>query len=191
MRTSASSPHEASLSTPDLRRAFRESPIATLLSTFFGIGLTPIAPGTAGSIAGLVLGYVFARSLEIGHGTSLIASVGLLTSGLLVGGVGIPLATRAARALGTTDPGCIVIDEVAGQLLACAPLPLFAYASRAREAAFWAASFLLFRLFDVWKPGPIRGSQELPGGFGIVVDDLLAGILAALLVAAAALFYAG
>ena len=102
-----------------------------------------------------------------------------MVSGLAIGAIGVPLATRVARALGSKDPGCIVIDEFAGQFLAASPVPLFRYASPLAGAAAWVVSFLLFRLFDVWKPGPIARLQDLPEGWGIVVDDILAGLLAA------------
>jgi phosphatidylglycerophosphatase A len=110
---------------------------------------------------------------------SVVAAVGLLTSGLLVALAGVGISGRVAEVLGRKDPGCIVIDEIAGQLLACAAVPLFAYPSLSASAAVWAASFLAFRLFDVWKPGPIDAWQDLPGGWGIVVDDVAAGALAA------------
>jgi phosphatidylglycerophosphatase A len=108
-----------------------------------------------------------------------VAGVGLLTSGLLIGAVGVPLTGRVEAALGRTDPGCIVLDEIAGQLIASAVVPLFAYPSAGAAAASWIVSFVAFRLFDVWKPGPIRGWQSLPGGWGIVIDDVAAGVLAA------------
>jgi len=111
-----------------------------------------------------------------------------LMSGLLVGLVGVPLSTRAARALGARDPGCVVIDEVAGQLLSSSPIPLFRYATPGWETSVWIASFLFFRLFDVWKPGVIDRLQDLPEGWGIVADDIAAGVAAALLTALLAWF---
>jgi len=107
-------------------------------------------------------------------------------SGLLVGLAGVPLSTRTARALASKDPGCIVIDEIAGQFLASAAVPLFRYPTLRAEALAWAASFFLFRLFDVWKPGVIGRLQDLPEGWGIVADDVAAGLLAAGCVAAGA-----
>ncbi|MGH9315988.1 MAG: phosphatidylglycerophosphatase A family protein [Thermoanaerobaculia bacterium] len=166
------------MSTADIRRAFRDSPASTLLSTGFGAGLFPLAPGTAGSALALVLAWVFGHALSSAGG-SLTAPVGLLMSGLLIGLAGVPLSTRAARALRSRDPGCIVIDEIAGQLLASAPVPLFRYFSPRMEACAWVASFLLFRLFDIWKPGVIHRLQDLPEGWGIVADDIAAGAAAA------------
>ena len=81
--------------------------------------------------------------------------------------------------MGLKDPGAIVLDEFAGQFISCAAVPLFSYASNAREVLGWGVSFLAFRIFDVWKPGPIRRVQDLPDGLGIVLDDVLAGFLAA------------
>ncbi len=179
MRTLESSPRPGALSTPGLRRAFRRRPIATLLATGLGVGLFPWAPGTAGSAVALVLSWLLARAIMPSHAPSIAAGVGLLASGLLIGFAGVPLATRASRELGGKDPRCIVVDEFAGQFLASIPVPLFSYASSPREAWVWIGSFLAFRLFDIWKPGPIWRLQELPEGWGIVMDDLLAGGLAA------------
>lgn len=100
-------------------------------------------------------------------------------SGLAAGAIGVPLTTRASRAIGAKDPGMIVLDEISGQWIACSAVPLFAFASPFREALLWLISFLAFRLFDIWKPGPIHELQNLPEGFGIMIDDVLAGALAA------------
>jgi phosphatidylglycerophosphatase A len=182
MRTAPSSPAAAAESTPSLARAFRERPVSTFLSTGFAVGLFPWAPGTAGSAAALAIalaGDRFFRLLYPSHGSSMAAAVGLLASGLAIGVVGVPLTTRTSRALGVKDPGVIVLDEFAGQFVASSAVPLFAYASTAREASVWLVSFLAFRLFDIWKPGPIHRLQDLPGGVGIMIDDVLAGALAA------------
>ncbi len=150
-----------------------------------GTGLSPFAPGTAGSALGLALAWFLARTLSA-TSPSLTAVVGLLMSGLLVGLAGVASSTRTARVLGAEDPGCIVIDEIAGQLLASAAVPLFRYPTWRVEALAWLASFFLFRFFDVWKPGVVRRLQDLPEGWGIVADDIAAGLLAAGCVAAAA-----
>ncbi len=164
---------------PDARRAFREAPLAMLFATGFGAGLSPMAPGTAGSLLGLGLAWLIARGFSSLSAPSLTAGVGLLMSGLAAGFVGVAASTRACRALGAKDPGCVVIDEIAGQLLASAPVPLFVFASPLRAGAAWLLSFLAFRLFDIWKPGPVRRLQELPEGWGVVIDDAAAGLLAA------------
>jgi phosphatidylglycerophosphatase A len=185
MRTLASSLSGNRVSTAEVRRAFKDSPVVTLLSTGLGTGLSPFAPGTAGSALGLAAAWLLARALS-STGPSMTAVVGLLMSGLLIGLAGVPLSTRTARALGSKDPGCIVIDEISGQILASAAVPLFRYPSPWIEAGAWLASFFLFRLFDVWKPGPVERLQDLPEGWGIVVDDVAAGLLAAGCVAAVA-----
>jgi phosphatidylglycerophosphatase A len=185
MRTTSSSLGRNPLSTADLRRAFRQVPFSTLLAIGFGSGLSPFAPGTAGAALGLVGAWVLARAFAA-TAPSLAAAVGLLMSGLLVGLAGVPSSTRAARVLGAKDPGCIVIDEISGQLLASAAVPLFRYPTLSTEILVWLASFLLFRLFDVWKPGVIRRLQDLPEGWGIVADDVAAGLLSAGCIVAAA-----
>ncbi|MFN2385882.1 MAG: phosphatidylglycerophosphatase A [Thermoanaerobaculia bacterium] len=165
------------MSTAGLREAWRRFPVSTLFSTGLGAGLAPWAPGTAGSALGLAAAWLFARTLTR-NGESVTAGVGLLMSALAVSIVAVPLAQRTARALGAQDPGCIVIDEVAGQLIASSAVLFFTYPSGAAEAGAWLASFLGVRLFDIWKPGPICRLQHLPGGLGIVIDDVLAGVLA-------------
>jgi phosphatidylglycerophosphatase A len=188
MRTRQSSPDTESMSTPGIKRAFRLHPVATLLASGFGSGFSPVVPGTAGSAVALLLAWLLARFLEPSHAPSVAAGVGLLVSGLAIGAVGIPLSTRVARALGAKDPGCVVIDEFAGQFLAASPVPFFRFASPSAAAAAWIVSFFLFRLFDVWKPGPVERLQDLPEGLGIVVDDILAGLLAAGATVVAAVF---
>jgi phosphatidylglycerophosphatase A len=170
------------VSRPSVARAMRERPFATILATGLGVGFAPIAPGTAGSLLALAAGWLSVASLS-SHMPSVVAAVGLLTSGLVIGAIAIPVTGRVAAALAAEDPGCIVLDEIAGQLIASSVVPLVASPSPRLAAVPWIASFLAFRLFDVWKPGPIRGWQRLPGGLGIVVDDAAAGVLAAVLTA--------
>jgi phosphatidylglycerophosphatase A len=178
------------VSTADLSRAFRERPIASLVSTVAGVGLSPLAPGTLGSAVGIALAWGFNRALSPSHAPSIAASVGLLASGLAIGIAGAFAATRMERAMRAHDPGCIVVDELCGQLLACAPLPLFRFATPRREHALWVAAFLLFRLFDIWKPGPVDDAQQLREGWGVVMDDAIAGLFAGVLVAIAGFFFA-
>ena len=175
----------AGLPRANVGRAMRERPLATIFATGFGVGFAPIVPGTAGSALALAAGWI-AVAVFSSHMPSVVAGVGLLTSGLVLAAAAVPVTGRAAEVLGGSDPGCIVLDEIAGQLIASAAVPLFAYPSPSAAAAAWAASFIAFRLFDVWKPGPIRGWQDLPGGWGIVVDDVAAGVLAAAVTAGVA-----
>jgi phosphatidylglycerophosphatase A len=168
------------------RRAFAANPLAAFLATGFGSGLSPVMPGTAGSVVGLALGWFGARLLD-SHTDSLGSSVGLLMSGLVVGLVGVAASGPVCRALAETDPGCIVIDEIAGQLIASAAVPLLGrHPSAFFGPAAWIASFVLFRFYDIVKPGPIHALQELPGGWGVVVDDVAGGLAAAATLLAAA-----
>jgi phosphatidylglycerophosphatase A len=168
----------------DARRAFSANPVAALLATGFGSGLSPVAPGTFGSLVGLALAWL----LYFHTGIMIRFPLGLLMSGLAVGLIGVAVSGPVARALGSEDPGCVVIDEVAGQIVACAairtaPSDLISPIGTWNWLGPWAMAFVLFRLFDIWKPLGIRRLQALPGGWGIVADDLLAGAYAYVLVA--------
>lgn len=135
---------------------------ARWLATAFGAGYCPVAPGTAGSLAGLVVAYG-AWSLA-GHW----ALVVLLA-------VALPVAIWSAGQLvaseGEDDPSIVVIDEVVGQWTAL--LGALPWSWKAGVAAF-----VLFRIFDVLKPPPARQSEGFPGGWGVVADDLVAGVYA-------------
>ena len=188
MRTEGSSLRHDPVSMSNARRAFAANPLAAFLATGLGSGLSPVMPGTAGSLVGLAMAWPLARWFATIHIPVHVASVGpvvgLLMSGLVVGLVGVAVSGPVCRALGSKDPGCIVIDEIAGQLIACAAVPLYwPFSSRLGEAAAWIASFVLFRFFDIVKPEPIRSAQELPGGWGVVVDDVLGGVAAAVVLA--------
>src|SRR5262245_19175020 len=163
------------VSMSDARRAFAAHPFPALIATGFGAGLSPVAPGTAGSLLGLAAAWLL-RS----HGGILGSPVGLLMSGLAIGLVGVAVSVPVCRALSSEDPGCIVIDEVAGQMVACAAVPLVP------QTPWWAwgAAFVLFRGFDILKPLGIRKIQELPGGWGVVADDVLGGLYAAVFLGA-------
>jgi phosphatidylglycerophosphatase A len=133
-----------------------------ILATFFGLGLVPLAPGTVGS---LVAALFYKAALH-----ALAWPVYLLLAVVLFF-IGAGAAARHAAELGRPDPGRIVVDEVCGQLVACAFLP-----------ASWisvAVAFALFRFFDIIKPWPIRKLEGLPGGWGIMADDVGAGLAAA------------
>jgi len=182
MRTNRSSLRHDPVSMSDARRAFSANPLAAFFATGFGSGLSPVAPGTAGSVVGLVVAWLLRD-----HGGILGTPVGLLMSGLAIAAVGVAVSGPICRTLASKDPGCIVIDEVAGQVLACAAIPLVpAFVSGRGVLAWpwpWLTAFVLFRLFDVVKPGPIHRVQDLPGGWGVVMDDVAAGILAGVLLA--------
>jgi phosphatidylglycerophosphatase A len=179
MRTEGSSLRHDPVSMSDARRAFAAHPLAAFVATGFGSGLSPVMPGTAGSVVGLLLGGILARAVA-SHTASFGLAVGLLTSGLVVGLVGVFAAEPVCRTLGAEDPGCVTIDEVSGQLIACAAIPLLPPFSRPVPAwMVWVAAFVLFRFFDIVKPGPIRRIQDLPGGWGVVADDVAGGVAAA------------
>jgi len=130
-------------------------------ATGAGSGYAPIAPGTVGSAVGLAL-YVLCVRLG--------GQSGLLVGLLLALAVGTWAADRASRIFGTHDDGRITVDEVAGMLLALLWLPVLPWVM--------ASGFVLFRLFDIVKPWPARRAEGLPGGVGVMADDLVAGLYA-------------
>jgi phosphatidylglycerophosphatase A len=143
--------------------------LATLIATFFGIGRLGPGPGTWASAATALLWAAFAYALPLTERTPIAIAVALVV--ILIG---IPSATRVARASGIKDPQFVVIDEVAGQLVAFIGVPL-AWKS-------FLAGFILFRAFDIVKPPPVRQLEALPEGTGIVLDDIAAGLYALLVV---------
>ncbi len=141
---------------------------AWITATFFGCGLLKPGPGTFGSIAATLLWFAVMRSLPV-H------SIPWLTLAMAAAAtaIGIPAATRVARESGRKDPQIVVIDEVAGQWIA------LTFALPTLPSAL--LGLLLFRIFDILKPPPVRQLEQLPEGTGIVVDDLAAGLYAMLL----------
>jgi phosphatidylglycerophosphatase A len=140
-----------------------------MLGTFFGAGLLKPGPGTYGSIAALLLWYGAAHAF---HPSFSALAIGTAIAAIVVTLIGIPSATIVARESGRKDPGHVVIDEAAGQLIA-----LIAVSPDPRHAAI---SLLLFRIFDILKPPPVRQLEGLPEGTGIIMDDVAAGLLALL-----------
>ncbi|HEY0161825.1 MAG TPA: phosphatidylglycerophosphatase A [Edaphobacter sp.] len=151
---------------------------AWTLGTFFGAGLLKPGPGTYGSVAALLLWYGAAHALAP---TPLALAVGTTIAAIVITLIGIPSATIVARESGREDPGHVVIDEAAGQLIA-----LIAVAPDWRHAAL---SLLLFRAFDITKPPPIRQLERLPEGTGIMMDDVAAGVLALICAQLIGLFF--
>lgn len=144
----------------------RNAPLwATMVATFFGVGRIKPGPGTWGSLATVILWGL--ASVRIPTGSRAWATI---VAAAVVTLIGIPAATLVSRACGAKDPQFIVVDEVAGQLVALVAVPL--------AWKTFLAGFILFRIFDIWKPFPIRRLERLPEGTGIVVDDLGAGIYA-------------
>jgi phosphatidylglycerophosphatase A len=136
-----------------------------LLATWFGAGYAPVAPGTFGSLFALPVGWALAN--EGGVMALAIATV-------FVSVIGIWVANVYMAQAGEHDPGPVVIDEVAGQWLTLLPMA----AALTWQGVFIA--FVLFRLFDIWKPWPISwADRSIDGGVGVMVDDILAGIAGA------------
>ena len=135
-----------------------------MLGSWFGAGLLPVMPGTWGSLAALPCAWTI---------RSLCGAAGLAIAAAIAIAVGCWAAGTIAKTSGVKDPGAIVIDEVAGQwlvLLAAPPAPLP-----------YALAFLLFRVFDIWKPWPARwADRHVKGGLGIMLDDLFAAVYAIL-----------
>jgi phosphatidylglycerophosphatase A len=136
------------------RRTVRDRALLAV-ATGLGSGCAPVAPGTAGSLVGLALAWPY------------------LAATAAVSGLGVVAAGRAEALLGSKDPGRIVIDEIAGMLVTLIGVP--------PTWPLLAAGFLLFRVFDILKPFPCRWAERrLPGGLGVMTDDLLAGAYACL-----------
>jgi len=192
--------------------------LALAIATAFGVGYIPKAPGTFGSLVGVVVailthpvsllvivGALFLPGLGIdmpmfnGHSAPVLLLVPSLIAFLVLCFVGVWSSSRAAEYAGIRDPQYVVIDEVSGMhltlVLALMPVGLPTYLIPSDEASVFALysafsllnwkylllGFILFRVFDIWKPWPIRNLEKLPGGWGIMADDWMAGIYAAIL----------
>ena len=145
---------------------------AILLATWFGCGLAPKAPGTVGSLSAALIAVVLHEYAGFVWWHYLVLAGLMLLPAVWSAG-------RTASALSLKDPQIVVIDEVLGQWIAFAGAREFTPVS-------YLAAFALFRLFDIWKPWPVRQLESLPSGWGINADDLMAGVYAALV-----LFVAG
>ena len=187
----------------------RKPRFALFVATAAGLGYLPKAPGTWGSLGGILLYLVFQFlgfiPLLVSDWTQLnrfqteapLYAVPTLAL-VLISFAGVRAGGRVANYLGTKDPQVVVIDEVSGQFLALILSSVFPMLSRMKENNVyfspWHSSFvpiqvnwkyllvgfILFRLFDIWKPFPARQAETLPGGWGIMADDWVAGIYAAL-----------
>ena len=160
----------------------------SLAITTCGVGYLPLAPGTWGSIVGVLIyiGFGWFEMSAAAHGVSdgrsaekmmifhWAVNTVLLTAFCLVG---IWASGRSIPFFGNSDPSQAVVDEVMGQLVTLTFIPFVV------PWPFILAGFLLFRLFDIWKPYPIDHLQILPGGLGVCADDLLAGVYAGLCLA--------
>jgi phosphatidylglycerophosphatase A len=149
--------------------------LGRLIGTWFYCGYFPKAPGTAGSLGALLAAWPIAISTNWNPVVfAYLALIGLLPA--------IWAAGRMAADTGLKDPQTVVVDEVIGQWIALAAVPYL------DDWECWLAAFVLFRLFDMWKPWPVRALERIPGGAGIVLDDVGAGIYAALVLFASEWF---
>jgi phosphatidylglycerophosphatase A len=153
--------------TPAQPAAAHKTLWAWTVATFFGAGLGKPGPGTWGSVAAVLLWAAYAWGLHPAPRTLLLA---LLAGIVLSVALGVPAATIAARESGRHDPGFVVVDEVAGQWIALLGCPV--------DWKHALIALVLFRLFDITKPFPARQLESLPAGWGIVFDDLAAGLYA-------------
>ncbi|QHQ34807.1 phosphatidylglycerophosphatase A family protein [Algicella marina] len=151
------------------------------IATFAYVGLIPVAPGTFGSLA----------AIPVAWGLHWLGGFPLVVAATLaVFWVGL-VATRAVTAgAAEHDPGSIVIDEVAGQFIALWPLSAGLWFASVAPHVFpwpgWVGAFLLFRLFDIWKPWPVSWADGMHTPLGVMLDDVIAGLMAAVCVAIAA-----
>lgn len=137
---------------------------AVLLATWFGTGLLPVMPGTWGSLAALPCAWAI---------RTLWGPAGLVIATGIIFAAGWWAAAKVAKASGVEDPPAVVIDEIAGQWATLLPAPL--------DPLPYTLAFCLFRVFDVWKPWPVRwADRHVRGGLGIMLDDMLAAVYAAL-----------
>jgi phosphatidylglycerophosphatase A len=140
---------------------------AWTVATFFGAGLGKPGPGTWGSVAAVLLWALAGWALHPASTAMLL----MLSTGIALSiALGVPAATIAAQESGRKDPGFVVIDEVAGQWIALLGAPL--------DWKHGLIALLLFRIFDILKPFPARQLESLPAGWGIVFDDVAAGLYA-------------
>jgi phosphatidylglycerophosphatase A len=153
---------------------------AWVLATFFGIGFLRPAPGTWGSLAGLLLWLAAAHWL---HPSPMHLALGTAVAALVALLAGIPASSIVAREAATEDPSFVVLDEVAGQWIA-----LIIASTRPWE---WLLAFLLFRVFDILKPSPARQFDRMHSGFGIMMDDVAAGCYALAILSLARFFSSG
>ena len=164
------------IESPDRHPAGSPPRAAIFLATGAGAGYGPIAPGTWGSALGVLLYLPLSAAGALPYAAVLAL---LLVAGIWAAG-------EAERAFGRKDDGRIVIDEVVGQLITLAPL--LADPALLRSPLWLVTGFVTFRVFDVWKPGPVRWAERrFAGGAGVMLDDVVAGVFAALVLAAARL----
>jgi phosphatidylglycerophosphatase A len=148
--------------------------LAILLATWFGCGYSPVGPGTAGALGALIPAWLLCHYAAWPVWVWPVAAAVITVPGIWAAG-------ETARHAGKKDPGIVVIDEVAGQWLTLAGAAMLNWKTV-------LVAFVLFRLFDIWKPPPVRQLEQLPGGAGIMADDLMAGIYGAVILGVVRVF---
>ena len=138
--------------------------LSVWIATVFGVGYFPVAPGTAGSAVGLAL-VIAIRQTSLGP---LRSAVCLAACTAVLFALGVWSAGKAERVFGRVDPGQVVIDEVTGQIITFIATPKVTWMGL-------IVGFILFRAFDIVKPFPARRAERIPGGWGIMLDDVVAG----------------
>lgn len=157
--------------------------MSKIISTFFGVGLMPFAPGTWGSLAALPAGYAL----------HYFGGFPLLLAGIVLSFViGVWATAAATKGKANHDPSEIVIDEVCGQWIALLPVSAGLWFAGVAPHIFpypgWVTAFIFFRLFDIWKPWLVGWADRMDTPLGVMLDDVIAGIFAAIVVTAAAAF---
>jgi len=147
-----------------------------MVASCFGLGRLPVAPGTWGSLPPAI---IFGLMCQFGASSAMVS---IVMAALVLAGsvVCVQFAPAAIAATGKSDPREVVVDEVAGQAVTFLAVPFLA-AGASSAGQIWviaAAGFGLFRLFDIAKPWPIRRLERLPEGWGVLADDLMAGVYA-------------
>ena len=148
--------------------------LAFAVGTWFGCGYWPWGPGTAGSVAAIVIAWIAVHFSGFGPRWFVFWAA-------LITPLGIWAASAVERISGKTDPSIVVVDEVAGQWLTLAGAVTLNWKS-------WVLALVLFRIFDIWKPYPVRRLERLPAGSGIMADDIMAGVYGALVLFVAGCF---
>lgn len=181
----AAMPNESAGPQPEARTAVQRKPrFALFIATACGLGYIPAAPGTFGSLLGALIflfttrapyprGYDFGPQPSLLH-LAWIACWMILPVLIILSGLGVWASNRVAKFSGKKDPQFVVIDEVSGQFLT------YLLAVTSYDWKYLLLGFILFRIFDIWKPFPARQAESLPGGWGIMADDWVAGIYAAI-----------
>jgi len=152
--------------------------IAVFIATGLGAGFIPFGPGTWGSIVGLLIAYGL---IAVFGADALLLQNILIAAGLVSAALGVWAGHRAEKIFDRKDASQIVIDEVCGQIISFVFIAPYLVRLGPQWRWWMVAGFALFRAFDIFKPYPINRLQDLSGGFGVVMDDVLAGIYAAVL----------